>query len=387
LYNDLKTVKQSPDLERLIDLRQLFDSKINFAKASRDVSSSLDPLSRSVRSSIAETAKKIVGKSEAANVQKYADFMEGYNALRGFTDKRTGAEFLLKQALSERGRLPREVMNAVKEFTGVDLMDDAVMAIIATDLIGNTRQKGLFRQEITKAGLDVNAILSGDKGAVSALIDWGKGKLIDEEKQFLKAAGYGRSKLPATKSSSAIPSTGVIENAPTTSARNTTSTKNAVIPTTIPKGEYPVNSGGKMYGGFAGFNPEQTRVKNGAWGKPVPEKPLGPKNEFAKLSPEDMQVGKAPVQDLQSVLKNGIDKIPDGQDAIRVSDSVRKLVDEPDVNLLEYLTYQLRSSRTRKGIPAEFLDEASPLLREIGINEDLPNKKLADAIHKFLRGE
>ena len=48
-----------------------------------------------------------------------------------------------------------------KDFTGIDLMDDAVMSSIATDLIGNSRQKGLFRQEITKAGLDAEALLTG----------------------------------------------------------------------------------------------------------------------------------------------------------------------------------------------------------------------------------
>lgn len=254
LYKDLQTVKQSPDMERLIDLRQLFDSKINFAKASRDVSSSLDPLSRSVRASIANTAKKIVGKLEAANVQKYADFMEGYSALREFTDKRTGAEFLLKQALSERGRLPREVMESIKEFTGVDLMDDAAMATIATDLIGNTRQKGLFRQEITKAGLDVEAILSGKQGAISALLDWGKKKLINEEKQFLNAAGYrDLTKVPNTNIKPTTPSTQWSENSPNSVPKSTNKMSSDNIPTTVPETTPPVKRPAKNM--FSGSSP------------------------------------------------------------------------------------------------------------------------------------
>lgn len=189
LYQELLIVKQSPDLERLIDLRNLFDSKIKFAKEVREVSSSLDPLSRNIRKKIADTAAEIVGKSEAENVKKYADFIDAYNELKSFTDRKAGAEFLLKQVLSERGRTPREVMQIIKEFTDIDLMDDAVMASIATDLIGNSRQKGLFRQEIIKAGLDAQAVLRGDtKGAIELMFNFLKKGLVNEEKQFLKAA-------------------------------------------------------------------------------------------------------------------------------------------------------------------------------------------------------
>ena len=77
----------------------------------------------------------------------------------------------------------------IKDRTGIDLMDDAVMSSIATDLIGNSRQKGLFRQEITKAGLDTSALLRGDtSGAISLMFNFLKKSLVNEEKQFLKAA-------------------------------------------------------------------------------------------------------------------------------------------------------------------------------------------------------
>lgn len=189
LYADFQTVKQSPDLERLIDLRNLFDGKINFSKTSRDVSGSLDPLSRTVRKSIAEVAEEIVGKSEASNLDKYHRFMDAYSELKSFTDRKAGPEFLLKQVLSDKGGRAREVIQTIKEITGIDLMDDATMATIATDLIGNSRQKGLFRQEIAKAGLDAEAALGGDpSGAIMLMLDFAKNRLINEEKQFLKAA-------------------------------------------------------------------------------------------------------------------------------------------------------------------------------------------------------
>lgn len=189
LYGDLQTVKQSPNLERLIDLRNLFDSKINFAKSTREVSSSLDPLSRNIRKQIADVSAEIVGKSEAGNLTKYSEVIDALNDLKSFSDRKAGAEFLLKQVLSEKGGTARKTIQTIKEITGIDLMDDAVMASIATDLIGNAAQKGVLRQEMIKAGLDVSAILKGDpKGAIDLMFKLGKKSLVNEEKQFLKAA-------------------------------------------------------------------------------------------------------------------------------------------------------------------------------------------------------
>jgi hypothetical protein len=177
--------------------------------------------------------------------------MEGYNALRDFTDKRTGAEFLLKQALSERGRLPKEVMDSIKEFTGVDLMDDATMATIATDLIGNTRQKGLFRQEVMKAGLDAEAILNGKQGAISALLDWGKRKLVNEEKQFLNAAGYrDLTKVPKTNIKPTSPSTQWSENSPNSTTKTANKISNDNISSIVPETDTNVKPKGNVQPGF-----------------------------------------------------------------------------------------------------------------------------------------
>jgi hypothetical protein len=189
IYQDMKVVKQSPDVQRLIDLRNIFDSKINFAKSARDVSSSLDPLSRTMRGEIARINAKLVGTSEARNLAKYSDFMDAFNELRSFTDRKAGAEFLLKQALSERGRTAMQIMKTIKDHTGIDLMDTATMSSIATDLIGNSRQKGLFRQEITKAGLDAASLLSGNTaGGIMLMYDALKKNILNSEKAFLEAA-------------------------------------------------------------------------------------------------------------------------------------------------------------------------------------------------------
>jgi hypothetical protein len=86
--------------------------------------------------------------------------------------------------------MPRELMRIIKEETGIDLMDDAVMAQLATELIGNAAQKGVFRQEITKAGLDAASLLKGSPtGAMSTLINMTKN--VGVEKAYLDVAKKG----------------------------------------------------------------------------------------------------------------------------------------------------------------------------------------------------
>lgn len=189
LYSDLLTVKQSPTLTNLIDLRDAFGSKINFAKQAREASNEIDPLSRQLRKEIADTAATIVGPTEAAEVKRFSDFMEAYKDLKSYTDRKAGGEYLLRLVLSGRGGEAREIIQTIKDYTGIDLMDDATMMTIATDVIGNSRQQGLFRQEITKAGLDAASIMRGDAGGAMRLAwDLISKRLVDAEKTFLEAA-------------------------------------------------------------------------------------------------------------------------------------------------------------------------------------------------------
>jgi hypothetical protein len=189
LRNNLNKLKQSPTVENIIDNRMIFDNTINFAKSAKEVSGIVDPLSRKVRGVLAEINRSVIGKSQSKMLEEYSKIIEALNELQSYTGRRAGAEFLLKRVLSERGGSVREILATIKKYTGIDLMDDATMAQIATDLIGNTRQKGLFRQEITKAGLDAASLLGKSKlGAATTLLKKGTEKLIQPEKEFLKAA-------------------------------------------------------------------------------------------------------------------------------------------------------------------------------------------------------
>ena len=188
IYDNLLTVKSSPTLKNLIDFRGSVDSRINFGKMAREVSGEIDPLARQVRKQIADVGAELVGKTEAQNLAKYSEFMDAYNDLLSYTNRQAGGEYLLRLILSGRGGEARTLVNTIKEFTKIDLMDDATMMKLVTDYLGNEGQKNLFRQEITKAGLDANRLLRGDvTGIVGSAVEKAGDVLFDPEKVLLEA--------------------------------------------------------------------------------------------------------------------------------------------------------------------------------------------------------
>lgn len=189
LYDNYKIFSQSPTIENLIDLRSVFDSNIKFGKRVNDVSSDLDPLSRAIRSEIASINRSVIGKEQANLLQKYSDTIDALQELRSYTERRAGSEFLLKRVLSERDREVRQLLKTIEDITGDDLLEDATLVKVTTDLLGNSQQKGLFRQEITNAGGDLVKILGGDKvGVISSIIDKGSRALLNEEDIIIRAA-------------------------------------------------------------------------------------------------------------------------------------------------------------------------------------------------------
>lgn len=189
IYAQLGTVKEAPNLKNLIDFRSSLTNKVNFEKTAREVSSSVDAFSRQVQKDVARTAEKIVGKSNVADIRRYADFMDAFNDITSFTDRAAGGEYLIRLVLSGRGGEARQIIQTIKEYTGIDLMDHAVMSQLATEIVGNDAQKNLFRQEVAKAGMDAAKLLGGDpRGAMSTLFEKGMDRLLDPQKIFLEAA-------------------------------------------------------------------------------------------------------------------------------------------------------------------------------------------------------
>jgi len=192
MRDGLLRLKGDPTVIRIIDNRNIIDKNINFAKQAREISNKLDLIAKKVRSSLKDTNRQIIGAEQAQLMDDYsriADLLEDLNKL---TSKGKNAEFLLKRILSERDRIPKKTLDLVFRETGIDLMDDAVMAQVATELLGNPAQKGLFQQEITRAGLDIASILSdGRTAGALRLLTKGAKKFFEPEKAFIRAAEKG----------------------------------------------------------------------------------------------------------------------------------------------------------------------------------------------------
>lgn len=167
LWEQMKTVKESPTLTNLIDLRGQFDGRIKFGKQVQEVSNSVDPLSRGVRSSIADKAAEIVGPTEAARLKEFSEYMDALNNLKSYTDRRAGGEYLLRLVRSGRGDEARDIIETVKTHTGDDLMNDATLSTVVTEMLGNDSTKTLFQQEAANAGLETVEALRGSPSGIA----------------------------------------------------------------------------------------------------------------------------------------------------------------------------------------------------------------------------
>jgi hypothetical protein len=188
LLDEFRIVKQSPTLTNMLDYRNLVQKNIDFGKSAREVSDSLNAPSSAIRRVIKEEADSLVGRTGANDLKEYSNFIEAYNEIKGFTDKKAGGEYLLRVLESGRGGEARQVVNTIKKHTGIDLQDDATMMKLVSELVADADQQTLFRQQITGAGLDTARILSGDPSSIVGRVgNFVMDKLTDPENVLINA--------------------------------------------------------------------------------------------------------------------------------------------------------------------------------------------------------
>jgi len=188
-YDEFQIVKADPTLTNLIDYRNLVQQKINFSKRAADTSSAIEPTARVMRRKIKEIAEEVVGPEEALKLAEYTEFIKALDDIRSFTDRKAGGEYMLRVLESGRGGEARAIVNTIKKHTGIDLQDHATMMKLAVDNVGNASQKNLFRQEISKAGVDTARILSGDPTSlIGRGFEFAKDRVFDAEKVLIRAA-------------------------------------------------------------------------------------------------------------------------------------------------------------------------------------------------------
>ena len=202
LYKDILVAKESPKLKNLVDLRIQFDDRIKFDKRAQEVTNNVDGVARKVRGDIAETMEKVVGKDQAANVKEYSEVMKVLNELRSWTDRRAGGEYIMGSVVSSRGGEIDDVLRKVKEMTGYDLKEDALIVNDLVDRFGNFTQRSRFRNQIKDAGVDVAKDAFGAaRGEPGALLNLGRqavDRFIDEEDVIRQTSRTNANSTPPT---------------------------------------------------------------------------------------------------------------------------------------------------------------------------------------------
>jgi hypothetical protein len=158
LYRAAWTAKVNGTQEALIDLRNMFSNKINFAKKASEVSGSVDPLSRAMRSDIRQINIDLVGAKQAKKLDNYSNLKELTKELESVIDSKAGANYLIKRVISENKLQATDLLDTLKKFTGIDVAQEARVANVVSNLLANKKQKSIFSQIIDKGGVTSGAI-------------------------------------------------------------------------------------------------------------------------------------------------------------------------------------------------------------------------------------
>ena len=151
IYNGLKQIGGNETTARTVsDLMNKIDNQINYGKAS--YAGGLDPLSGFLlktrgalndvlRQSSPDFAKANDTFSVLKSVQNEINSMAGTQNQRG--------ELLMKRVFSgDKSGQVQDLFNKIKQITGTDLVNDAVLAKYAVDTVGDASQKSLLQQTI-----------------------------------------------------------------------------------------------------------------------------------------------------------------------------------------------------------------------------------------------
>jgi hypothetical protein len=189
-HNDLLSLKKDPNLLNVVDVQNKLREQIKFGKQAGELSSAVETVINPVQKTLNNAQRNVIGPVESARLDEFSQLIGIVQDFNAATAKGKNTEFLIKRLLSDKDRLPKELIEKIKEITGDDILDTARFAKIATDVVADPEQLGLFKQAVEGAGLNITDILAGGP-AVKArggfkLIEKAVG--IDAKKVFLEAA-------------------------------------------------------------------------------------------------------------------------------------------------------------------------------------------------------
>lgn len=166
IYKQLNSLKKGGTIQKALDVRDNLNELID-QKARDNFGKSLDPLEGlisnmryAVKNVIAKTSPKI---AEANSAYEELKNLEGQIAKMGGKDLQRG-ELLMKRVFSgDKSRETLDLFQKIKDATGIDLVNHAVLAKHAIDVAGDESQKSLLQQAIESG-------IAAHTGGIPALI-------------------------------------------------------------------------------------------------------------------------------------------------------------------------------------------------------------------------
>jgi len=151
INDKLNSLKNDPNALRALDIRDFVGNEIGKIKA-KEGATQIQRLSTRLREALSKGTSGLSDDLASSNA-RFSELVslrdEIYDAI-GKDGKK--AETWLRQILSGRNRLPKELAEKIKQETGKDLVEDAVFSRFAIEALGDKKQKTLFEQAFEKSG-------------------------------------------------------------------------------------------------------------------------------------------------------------------------------------------------------------------------------------------
>lgn len=183
VFDTLRDLGTKPTLQEVNDAIDSIQGELYKGKTVgvEPISGKTEAVVKEVVSDLNNRAKDVGGDAYKQANAEYSTKREIYDTLNkalGVEGNRGAA--LMKQLFSPSGTMPRKLFTAIKEATGIDLVNEATLAKFAMESVGDMRQASLLN-EVLRGNVPLSK-----SGVVGKAIEYGVNKLQDPIKRGRK---------------------------------------------------------------------------------------------------------------------------------------------------------------------------------------------------------
>lgn len=183
VFDTLRDLGTKPTLQEVNDAIDSIQGELYKGKTvgAEPISGKTEAVVKEVVSDLNNRAKDVGGDAYKQANAEYSTKREIYDTLNkalGIEGNRGAA--LMKQLFSPSGTMPRKLFTAIKEATGIDLVNEATLAKFAMESVGDARQASLLN-EVLRGNVPLSK-----SGVVGKVLEYGVNKLQNPIKRGRK---------------------------------------------------------------------------------------------------------------------------------------------------------------------------------------------------------